>query len=100
MDPVIVREKLESLRRCISRVEHKRPAPQSMEDVFKTLERLGVISAPTSVALRKAVGFRNIAVHSYDVINWAIVFAISEAHLEDFRRFAQEVSAKILDTDH
>jgi uncharacterized protein YutE (UPF0331/DUF86 family) len=141
MDSVIVREKLESLRRCISRVEHKRPesvaaleadadvqdiivlnltravqvcvdvgmhiigdtnepAPQSMGDVFKTLDRLGVISAPTSVALRKAVGFRNIAVHSYDVINWAIVFAISEAHLEDFRRFAKEVSAKVLDTDH
>ncbi|NBC22815.1 MAG: DUF86 domain-containing protein [Gammaproteobacteria bacterium] len=138
MDQVIVREKLESLRRCIARVEEKRPenaaaleadidaqdiivlnltravqmcvdigahvlsdsnqaAPQSMAGVFEALERIGVISADTALALRKAVGFRNIAVHSYDAINWVIVFSISDRHLADFKAFAKDVADYCLD---
>ena len=140
MDRVILREKLESLRRCITRVQQKipdsvaaleadadtqdiivlnltravqvcvdlgthiisdtnEPAPQSMGEVFETLERLGVISHATALALRKAVGFRNIAVHSYQAINWAIVYSISDSHLEDFRHFAIEISARFLEVD-
>jgi uncharacterized protein YutE (UPF0331/DUF86 family) len=133
MDPLILREKLESLRRCIARVEAKRPAslaelesdadlqdiivlnltravqvcvdigthlisatesipPRSMGEVFSALERLGTISQETATAMRKAVGFRNIAVHNYDIVSWAIVHAISQRHLQDFQRFAREVS--------
>ncbi len=140
MDRVILREKLESLRRCITRVQQKmpesvaaleadadtqdiivlnltravqvcvdlgthiisstnEPAPQSMGEVFETLERLGVISHASGLALRKAVGFRNIAVHSYHAINWAIVYSIIDRHLEDFRQFAKEISAKFLEAD-
>ena len=43
--------------------------------------------------LKKAVGFRNIAVHNYEAINWDIVFAICKDHLADFRDFAAAVSA-------
>jgi len=136
MDPVILREKLESLRRCIARVEAKRPAsvaelesdldlqdivvlnltravqlcvdigthlisstestaPRSMGEVFIALEGLGAISQETTAAMRRAVGFRNVAVHNYDVINWAIVHAISQRHLGDFHQFAREVSRKL-----
>jgi len=42
--------------------------------------------------MQKAVGFRNVAVHNYDVINWEIVFAICQEFLVDFRRFAKEIS--------
>jgi len=66
-----------------------------MGDVFNALERLGTISQATALAMRKAVGFRNVAVHNYDVISWAIVHAISHHQLEDFRRFAAEISARI-----
>jgi len=66
--------------------------PATMGDVFSTLETLGAISPATCGPMRKAVGFRNVAVHNYDVINWEIVFAISRAYLVDFRRFAKEIS--------
>ncbi|MFU8815073.1 MAG: type VII toxin-antitoxin system HepT family RNase toxin [Pseudomonadales bacterium] len=138
MDPVIVREKLESLRRCLTRVESKRPAsmaelgsdpdlqdiivlnltravqvcvdigthllsstespsPASMGEVFVELARMGTISDATATAMKKAIGFRNIAVHNYGVINWAIVHVISQRHLEDFRQFAREVSRMLPD---
>ena len=133
MDQVILAQKLESLRRCIQRVEDKTPsdvdhlicdpdvqdilvlnltravqlcvdigshviseteesAPSTMGDVFSTLENLGAITGPVCEAMKKAVGFRNVAVHNYDVINWEIVFAICQKSLVDFRRFAKEVT--------
>jgi len=133
MDQVIFSQKLESLRRCIQRVEEKTPsnvnqliqdpdiqdilvlnltravqlcvdigshvisesdesAPTTMGDVFSTLQTLGAITPATCLSLQKAVGFRNVAVHNYDVINWEIVFAICQKFLDDFRRFAKEIA--------
>jgi len=42
------------------------------------------------------VGFRNLAVHHYDAIDWAIVFTIATYHPSDFDSFAQAVSARCL----
>ena len=139
MDAVILAEKLESLRRCIKRIEDKtpatateliqdedtqdilvlnltrsvqlcvdigshvistseEPAPQTMGDVFTTLGKLKIISEGTCQHLRKAVGFRNIAVHNYEAINWEIVFAICRKSLQDFSRFAQEISGHLQHT--
>ena len=133
MDQVILDQKLESLRRCIRRVEEKtpsnvvkliedqdiqdilvlnltravqlcvdigshviseseEPAPTTMGDVFSTLENLGAITSITCKSMRNPVGFRNIAVHNYDVINWEIVYAICNNLLVDFRRFASEIT--------
>ena len=66
--------------------------PATMDDVFSTLEKLGAISPITCETMKKAVGFRNVAVHNYDVINWEIVFAISRQYLVDFRRYAKEIT--------
>ena len=66
--------------------------PTTMGGVFSTLEKLGSITSPTRKSLQKVVGFRNVAVHNYDVINWEIVFAICQKSLADFRRFAKEIS--------
>jgi len=133
MDQVILAQKLESLRRCIRRIEEKtpadvdqlvqdpdiqdilvlnltravhlcvdigshvisesdEPAPSTMGDVFSTLEKLCIIASTTCQALKKAVGFRNVAVRNYAVINWEIVFAICQKFLDDFRRFAKEIA--------
>ena len=73
MDRVVIDQKLESLRRCVARVMAKRP-----DSVAALAERL-----------RRAVGFRNLAVHNYDTIDWALVFAISGDQLDDFRAFAK-----------
>jgi len=133
VDPVVVAQKIESLRRCVQRVAEKTPAevgqliqdpdiqdilvlnlsravqlcvdigshivsetdetaPATMGDVFVTLSKLGAITATTCEAMRKAVGFRNVAVHNYDAINWEIVFAICKKSLPDFRRYVEEVT--------
>ena len=132
MDQVIIAEKLESLRRCMQRIEDKTPEdagslirdidlqdilvinltravqisidigshiisttnqtlPQTMGDIFTKLHELGAISQETNERLRKAVGFRNIAVHNYEAINWEIVYAICRNSSQDFRQFAQEI---------
>ncbi len=67
-------------------------APATMGDVFSTLQTLGAITPATCESMQKAVGFRNVAVHNYDVINWEIVFAICQKFLVDFRRFAKEIT--------
>jgi uncharacterized protein YutE (UPF0331/DUF86 family) len=41
---------------------------------------------------KKAVGFRNIAIHQYEAINWEIVYAVCEHSILDFRQFALEIS--------
>lgn len=65
--------------------------PQTMGDVFTKLQELGAISLDISERLKKAVGFRNIAVHNYEAINWQIVYVICQSSLRDFRQFAQEI---------
>jgi len=133
MDQLILAEKLESLRRCIRRVDEKRPSrierltedadiqdilvlnltravqlcvdigshiisesdeatPQTMGDVFEVLQKLNMITDQTCQQMKKAVGFRNVAIHNYATINWEIVYAISETSLVDFRAFAKEIS--------
>lgn len=133
MDQLILAEKIESLRRCIQRIEDKKPdtihllvqsldlqdilvinltrvvqlcvdigshilstankpSPQTMGEVFTTLNELGIITPDTCEQLKKSIGFRNIAVHNYEAINWEIVYAICQDTLQDFRRFAQEIS--------
>ena len=133
MDQLILAEKIESLRRCVQRIEDKKPdninllvqsldlqdilvlnltravqlfvdigshiissankpSPQTMGEVFTTLNELCIITPDTCEQLKKAIGFRNIAVHNYEAINWEIVYAICQNSLQDFRRFSQEIS--------
>lgn len=65
--------------------------PDTMGDAFDALARLGTIDADLARSLRGAVGFRNIAVHSYRAIDWQIVHRLCTSQLEDFRRFAAAV---------
>ena len=67
------------------------PIPDSMGDVFVQLARTGVIDETTARALKGAVGFRNIAVHSYQEIDYAVLFSICTKHLDDFRSFIRQV---------
>lgn len=134
MDPDILQNKLESLIRCVHRIESKTPAaleilerdldlqdiiivnleravqtcvdigshllsdlniasPVSMASVFRELGDNHCIPPDLAERLARSVGFRNIAVHQYQSINWNIVFAIITRQLDDFRRFAGCVQA-------
>ncbi|HNV25678.1 MAG TPA: DUF86 domain-containing protein [Nitrospira sp.] len=66
--------------------------PSTMAEHFDALNRLQVISPSLADRMKKAVGFRNLAVHSYQAIDWNIVYQICSRHLDDFRQFAKAVT--------
>jgi len=68
-------------------------APETMAEVFDVLDEAGILSPDLADRMKRAVGFRNIAVHAYGQVNWRIVFAICERHLSDFREFARRMVA-------
>jgi uncharacterized protein YutE (UPF0331/DUF86 family) len=68
------------------------PAPGSMGECFEQLRNLNLISDELANRMKKAVGFRNIAVHAYQEISWKIVFSIITTKLSDFVEFAGAVS--------
>jgi len=133
MDKQLIGEKLESLRKCIKRIEQKCPdkleiiendldiqdivsvnltraiqvcvdiaahivsesdlnVPDTMAELFEDLEQLKIINHQTVQNMKSAVGFRNIAVHNYDKINWLIVFKICKENLDDFKKFAKAIN--------
>ncbi len=71
------------------------PPPDTMALTFDALAQAGIVRADLALRLKKAVGFRNIAVHNYDVIDWAIVHAIAHDHLGDFAEFAKAVASRM-----
>ena len=132
MDREVVEQKLESLRRCLIRIETKCPAdalvlaadfdlqdivslnlsravqisvdigahliasmevppPGTMGQTFDLLAQQGVLRNELANRLKKSVGFRNIAVHNYDSINWLIVHSIVKNHLVEFSEFAKAI---------
>ncbi|MCG2587507.1 type VII toxin-antitoxin system HepT family RNase toxin [Rhodohalobacter sulfatireducens] len=136
MDQRVIKEKLESLRRCYRRIEEKRPesaeelqdnfdlqdilsvnieravqlcvdigthiiansefqAPTSLGETFEILEEMEILDSKIANQMKKAVGFRNIAVHAYREINWDIVFHISHKGLHDLKAFAKRIDEHI-----
>ena len=71
------------------------PAPDTMGQTFDLLAQAKLITAELATNLKMAVGFRNIAVHSYESINWLIVHSIVKNHLDDFSKFAEVISVKL-----
>ncbi|MEK7763387.1 MAG: DUF86 domain-containing protein [Nitrospirota bacterium] len=69
-------------------------APSTMADNFAILQEANIIPPAVADRMMKAVGFRNIAVHSYQTIDWNIVYQICTRHIDDFRQFAQAVARR------
>lgn len=70
-------------------------APATMADTFTSLKEVNVIPPALANRMMKAVGFRNIAVHSYQTIDWNIVYQICTRHLDDFRQFAKAIAQQL-----
>jgi uncharacterized protein YutE (UPF0331/DUF86 family) len=62
--------------------------PDSLAAGFTLLEKQGIIDPAIAGKLRAAMGFRNVAVHSYETVDSRIVEAIATHHVDDLRRFA------------
>ena len=78
---------------CVDMASHiisnsESPPPTSMAEAFNQLVQLNLIDNDLSAKMISAVGFRNLAVHSYEKIDWDIVASICEHHLQDFKKFA------------
>jgi uncharacterized protein YutE (UPF0331/DUF86 family) len=67
------------------------PPPSTMAEGFERLAELKVIEPSLAGRMRKAVALRNILVHDYTDINWAIILAIITHDLEDFVQFAHAI---------
>ena len=65
-----------------------------MGQTFDLLAQEGVLNVELANNLKKAVGFRNIAVHTIS-INWGIVHSIVKYHLADFSEFAKVVAMRL-----
>ena len=66
-------------------------APMTMSESFSQLHSARVISKETKERMQKSVSFRNIAVHEYQTIDWDVVYAILNFHIQDFNKYAKEV---------
>jgi uncharacterized protein YutE (UPF0331/DUF86 family) len=72
--------------------ETKVGIPQSSRDAFDLLEQSGLLSPESSLAMKNMVGFRNVAVHSYQQLQRPILEAILHQHLGDFEAYIGELS--------
>lgn len=64
--------------------------PQSTRDVFDLLAKAHWIEAPLAEALKKMVGFRNIAVHEYQRLLPITVNVITQ-HLDEFLDYSAAI---------
>ena len=71
--------------------EFRLGVPQTSRDAFSLLESSGRISKRTANAMRNMVGFRNIAVHSYQSLQLPILQSILSKQLTDFETFLEEI---------
>ncbi|MCR5081752.1 MAG: DUF86 domain-containing protein [Treponema sp.] len=69
--------------------------PSSMGECFVILANHDILSVELAEKLSKAVGFRNIAVHQYQTINWKVVYSICTAGIKDLIDFALTVEKMI-----
>lgn len=68
--------------------------PQSARDVFALLAQAGWIDAALADALKRMVGFRNIAVHDYQSLQLPITVNIISRHLDEFLQYSATILKK------
>ncbi len=67
--------------------------PQESREAFDLLRDAGLLAPDLSEAMRRMVGFRNVAVHDYRKLDLAIVQSILDRHLGDFLAYTRAVLA-------
>ena len=98
LQDIVVLNLTRSIQLCVDIARHiiaasSEPPPATMGEAFATLAKLGILDAAIAANLRRAVGFRNIAVRNCEKVDWNIVHALCNANLDDFRQFAKAVAA-------
>ncbi|MBT6794061.1 MAG: DUF86 domain-containing protein [Methylococcales bacterium] len=68
--------------------------PQSARDVFELLAKSEWIERPLAEALKRMIGFRNIAIHEYQSLQHEITVKIITGHLDEFLQYTTEILTK------
>lgn len=76
-------------------VDYEIAPPSTMGETFDRIADLKLISVELRDKLKRAVEFRNMAVHHYDVLDWEIGYAMATRGLEDFSDFAAVVVSRL-----
>ena len=74
---------------------HNLGVPKTLRESFELLERAHLIEPALAKKLTKMVGFRNIAIHEYQLINEEILESIFTERLIDLKEFIAAVSLMI-----
>ena len=69
--------------------------PRNMRETFTLLEHHHIIDHDLAEKLGKMVGFRNIVVHDYQIIDKNVLQAILEHHLVDLEQFYKKIISHI-----
>lgn len=69
--------------------ERKLGAPKTSREAFKLLDEAGLIEANLAKTLMNMVGFRNIAVHDYQALEYDILESILNKQINDFTQFTK-----------
>ena len=72
--------------------------PQSSRDVFALLANAHWLAPEVADHMKRMVGFRNIAVHDYQILQLPITVNIIESHLDDFLTYGRQMLLKDRDT--
>ncbi len=70
--------------------------PKDSVGAFKLLKNEKIIDEKTFKSMKGMVGFRNIAVHQYQKIDYTIVEIVINKHLEDFRFYNKMLIDKLI----
>lgn len=69
--------------------------PRTNRELFDLLERAGILPAAVAVHLRDMVGFRNVLVHGYELVDLSIVKDVVENRLDDLLAFAETLRKRL-----
>ena len=69
--------------------------PRTNRELFDLLERGGWIAPEMASNLRDMVGFRNVLVHGYDVVNLAIVEDVVRNRLDDLLDYVAVIRKRL-----
>jgi uncharacterized protein YutE (UPF0331/DUF86 family) len=69
--------------------------PQSSAEAFLLLVRAGIISSETAQSMQAMTGFRNIAIHEYQLLDTTVLRGIAETRWQDLVQFFREIQINI-----
>ena len=76
--------------------ELKLGIPRDSVGAFELLLEHGYIDKEVFKSMKGMVGFRNVAVHQYQSIDYTIVEVVVKKHLDDFKKYTKSIIEKIL----